>query len=156
MITPDEISLGKLGLLHPSIRCEAIDAYNKAVRTTPKGVHPVITDTLRTFEQQAKLYAQGRTTPGPIVTQSKPGQSFHNYGLALDFALQINGKLVWTVDANWMKVVSCFKEMGFTSGLDWQGFKDAPHLQKSFGKTWKQLLSLRVGGKVDDNDYVIV
>lgn len=32
----------------------------------------------RSYEEQAALYAQGRTTPGPIVTWSKPGESKHN------------------------------------------------------------------------------
>lgn len=40
---------------------------------------------LRSFEDQAKLYACGRTHPGSIVTQAGPGLSFHNYGLASDW-----------------------------------------------------------------------
>lgn len=38
----------------------------------------------RTFEQQAELYAKGRTTEGPKVTNAKPGSSMHNFGLAID------------------------------------------------------------------------
>jgi hypothetical protein len=40
---------------------------------------------LRTIEEQEKLYAQGRTTKGPIITNSKPGFSFHNFGCASDW-----------------------------------------------------------------------
>ena len=36
---------------------------------------------LRTFAQQNALYAQGRITPGKIVTKAKGGQSWHNFGL---------------------------------------------------------------------------
>ena len=43
-----------------------------------------VTHTLRTMDEQAKLYAQGRTLPGDVVTRAKPGQSPHNYGLAFD------------------------------------------------------------------------
>jgi len=32
----------------------------------------------RSNERQAELYAKGRTTPGPKVTNAKPGQSRHN------------------------------------------------------------------------------
>jgi peptidoglycan LD-endopeptidase CwlK len=36
----------------------------------------------RSAAYQAKLYAQGRTTPGPIVTHAKPGTSYHERGKA--------------------------------------------------------------------------
>ena len=39
----------------------------------------------RDFAEQAKLYAQGRTTPGAIVTNANAGESAHNFGLAVDF-----------------------------------------------------------------------
>ncbi len=38
----------------------------------------------RTWPQQAALYAQGRTTPGPIVTNAPAGASLHNYYCATD------------------------------------------------------------------------
>lgn len=41
---------------------------------------------LRTFEEQNKLYAKGRTEAGNIVTNARGGQSMHNYGLAVDLA----------------------------------------------------------------------
>jgi hypothetical protein len=37
------------------------------------------------MEEQAALYAKGRTSGGRIVTKAKPGQSYHNYGLAFDW-----------------------------------------------------------------------
>lgn len=139
----DQKSLDKLALLHPSIRDEAIEAYNEAVKLTPKGIHPFIDQTIRTFEESNKLYAQGRTLPGQIVTNAKAGQSLHNYGLALDFHLQINGKDIWDEhNPNWMIVVNCFKKRGFEWGGDWLGFHDYPHLQKTLGYTWKQLLAM--------------
>ena len=33
----------------------------------------VIVETHRSYERQAKLYAQGRTAPGPMVTKARPG-----------------------------------------------------------------------------------
>ena len=130
-------SLAKLQQLHPALRDVAIAAYNEAVAATPAGVHPVIDQALRSFEESAKLYAQGRTTPGSIVSNAKAGQSWHNYGLAIDFHLVIDGKDVWpnepAKDANWMIVVNTFKKHGFNWGGDWQSFKDYPHLERKMG-----------------------
>ena len=147
-------SLDRLNQLHPSIRESAIRAYKKAVQITPKGVHPFVVQTLRTFEEQDLLYQKGRTRPGAKVTNAKPGQTYHNYGLALDFCLQINGKLVWKVDENWMKVVQCFKEEGFEWGGDWKSFKDQPHVEKRMGWHWKDLLTRHKAGTKDGEGYV--
>jgi peptidoglycan L-alanyl-D-glutamate endopeptidase CwlK len=151
----DAISLQRLNLLHPLIREDAIKAYEEAVLATPKGVHPFIVQTLRTFEEQDLLYQKGRTRPGPKVTNAKAGASLHNYGLALDFCNQVNGKLIWKVDKNWLTVIDIFKSYGFSSGNDWKSFKDAPHLEKSFGYTWRQLLAIHKAGQ-RENDYVTI
>lgn len=153
---PDQVSINRLNQLHPAIRMDAMKAYNEAVRRTPVGVHPFIVQTLRSFEESDALYQKGRTRPGPIITNAKAGQSYHNYGLALDFALQINNILKWKVDKNWMIVVECFKEQGFDWGGDWRTFKDQPHLEKRFGLHWKELLKRYKAGQVDENGYVII
>lgn len=49
----------------------------------------------RTCQEQARLYAQGRTTPGDIVTDAKPGQTPHEFGLAVDVVLIVDGQEVW-------------------------------------------------------------
>lgn len=152
----EQISIQRLKLLHPKLRDEAVMLYTEAVRRTPVGTHPLIVQTLRTFEEQDALYQKGRTRPGPKVTNSKPGQSFHNFGLACDFCLQVNGKLKWTVNKDWMTVVNIFKASGWESGLDWKSFTDAPHLQRTFGYTWQQLLIKHKAGEVDENGYIII
>jgi len=133
-------SFNKLNSLHPLLIQDATKAYNEAVLATPKGVHPIITQGLRTFEESNILYAQGRTAPGSIVTNAKAGSSYHNYGLAVDFCLFVGGKLIWKVDENWMTVVNIFKKYGFSWGGDWKSLKDNPHLEKNFGYNWRQLL----------------
>lgn len=155
-----EISLVRLNQCHPLVREDAIAAYNESVRITPAGVHPIITQTLRTFKESDVLYAQGRTTPGNIVSYAKGGESYHNYGLGIDFGLVIGGKLVWpknpAKDANWMLVVNTFKKYGFEAGIDWKGKKnDPPHFQKTFGHHWRDLLALHKAGKVE-NEYVSI
>jgi peptidoglycan L-alanyl-D-glutamate endopeptidase CwlK len=152
----DTVSIARLELLHPKLRDEAILLYNEAVRITPKGVHPFIVQTLRTFEEQDALYQKGRTRPGPKVTNAKPGTSYHQYGLAIDFCNQINGKLVWKVDKNWMKVVGLYKAAGWSWGGDWKGFQDQPHLEKTFGYHWRDLLKKHQNEEVDKNGYVII
>jgi peptidoglycan L-alanyl-D-glutamate endopeptidase CwlK len=145
----DQSSLDKLNILHPEVRQSAIDAYNESCRITPVGVHPSITETYRSFERSDALYAQGRTTKGEIVTNAKGGQSIHNYYLALDFVILLNGKMNWNVDANWMKVVSVFKKHGWEWGGDWKSIKDYPHFQKTNGLSLKQIQA-----KYKKNDFI--
>lgn len=154
----DQTSIARLNQLHPAIRESALRAYRKAVKITPVGVHPVIVQTIRSFEEQDLLYQKGRTRPGPKVTDARAGQSYHNYGLAIDFCNAINGKLVWpkVPDRNWMIVVECFKEEGFKWGGDWKSFQDNPHFEKSFGLKEKELLARVKSGKVDSLGFVIL
>ncbi|WP_462408563.1 M15 family metallopeptidase [Neobacillus sp. Marseille-QA0830] len=109
-----------------------------------KGIVVVITDGFRSAEDQDKLYAQGRTTDGNIVTHAKGGESYHNYGLAIDFALETpSGEIVWDMDydrnqnskSDWTEVVQMAKKLGFDWGGDWAKFKDYPHLEMNFGLT---------------------
>lgn len=149
-------SIERLNQLHPKIREKALAAYAEAVKVTPKGVHPFITQTMRSFAESDKLYAQGRTTKGPIVTKAAAGQSYHNYGLALDFVNQVDGVAKWTIDANWMKVVAVFKKHGFVWGGDFKSIPDAPHFEMTLGHNWKDLLALHNAGKVDKDGYVLI
>lgn len=164
----DKISLQRANGLHPKISQEVINAIT-AIECDhfPKNAAIRIVQGLRTFEQQSDLYTLGRTKVNPdgkslkkplgnIVTNAKAGSSFHNYGLAIDFAILYdkdgNGTyetLSWDTaldyDKNgiidWQSVVSNFRNLGYTWGGDWRTFKDLPHIQKSFGYTWNQLLT---------------
>ena len=88
-----------------------------------------ITDGFRTFEEQAKLYAQGRTAPGKIVTNAPPGTSLHEKGLAVDIAFQKDGELSYA-DSLYDKVVPIADGIGLTWGGRWK-FLDKPHFQKT-------------------------
>lgn len=154
----DTHSLAQLQLLHPKLRDIAIQAYTEAVSATPAGVHPYIDQTYRTFAESDKLYQQGRTTPGEIVTYALPGHSWHNWALALDFHLQINGKDVWPdkplEDENWMIVVKIFEKYGFNSGLYFPSVNgkdetDPPHLENKLGQTISGLLY-----KYEEKDFI--
>ncbi|MBP3040336.1 M15 family metallopeptidase [Bacillaceae bacterium Marseille-Q3522] len=121
--------------LHPVV---AENRDKLVERANAIGISIVITDDFRSFEEQDKLYAQGRTTEGNIVTNAEAGESLHNYGLAIDFALQLaSGEVIWDMEydgnhngkSDWLEVVDIAKELGFEWGGDWSGFKDYPHLQ---------------------------
>lgn len=84
------------------------------------GYDMLVTCTLRSYEEQTELYAQGRTAPGKIVTKAKPGSSAHNYGLALDVVPIVNGKPYWQFsqkDPVWSKIGA----IGQQAGLQWLG-----------------------------------
>ena len=153
-------SIERIQTAHPKLRALLLKTYQEAVKATPVGVHPYIDEVLRTFKRSDELYAQGRTKPGPIVTNAPGGTSLHNYGLACDFHLQINGKDVWPnspeKDVNWMKVIKIFEKAGFKSGLYFKTIKDAPHFEYTFGYSVKQLLALYKAGKVDKDGYVLI
>ncbi|WP_028530523.1 M15 family metallopeptidase [Paenibacillus sp. HW567] len=127
------------------------------------GVPILITQGLRTIAEQDELYAQGRTKPGAIVTNAKGGYSYHNYGLAIDFALLLpdGSSVSWDMKrdgdkdqiADWLEVVQQAKLLGFEWGGDWTSFKDYPHFQMSFGLS---LAGLRSGAKPSEEAYKLV
>ncbi|WP_234537567.1 M15 family metallopeptidase [Paenibacillus pseudetheri] len=137
--------------LHPVLIAAATALIE---RCYARGVNILITQGLRTIAEQDALYAQGRTKPGAIVTNARGGYSYHNFGLAVDFALLLpNGSSVsWDMRrddnnnqiADWQEVVKEAKALGFEWGGDWTSFKDYPHFQMVFGLT---LTQLRAGAK---------
>jgi peptidoglycan L-alanyl-D-glutamate endopeptidase CwlK len=122
-------------------------------RCKAKGIDILITQAYRSKEEQDALYAQGRTKPGKIVTYAKGGDSYHNYGLAIDFCLLVDGKKAsWDMNADlnhdkisdWMEVVAEAKKLGFAWGGDWKTFKDYSHFEMTFGLS---IADLKAGKK---------
>lgn len=88
-----------------------------------------VTQGLRTWPQQDAIYQQGRTTPGKIVTNAKPGHSIHNFGLAVDVAPLIDGKIDWDgKDDKWMEILNRAPSCALAEGALWRTFPDEPHL----------------------------
>lgn len=154
MLTLDQVkskSAGRLARLHPVVLAGAEVLIQ---RSYARGVAIVITQGMRSIAEQNELYAQGRTKKGPIVTHARGGSSYHNYGLAIDFALLLpdGTRVSWDMKrdgdsdktADWLEVVEEAKKLGFEWGGDWTSFKDYSHLQISFGLTTSQL---RAGSK---------
>ncbi|UOQ49203.1 M15 family metallopeptidase [Gracilibacillus caseinilyticus] len=117
-------------------------------KTEERGISIIITDGFRSEAEQNVLYQRGRSTDGQIVTYAKGGESYHNYGLAIDFALRNdNDEIIWDMEydgnqngeSDWMEVVSLAKELGFSWGGDFSRFKDYPHFQMDFGLSIQEL-----------------
>jgi len=130
--------------LHPDLRPLA---ERFIARCKERQVDVLITDTYRSHEEQAALYAQGRTAPGKIVTRAKPGQSAHNHTIggkpaarAFDAVPLLHGKPIyedprdpdndWSNDFGWRVMGEVAAELG----LEWYGrpdapFREAPHFQ---------------------------
>ena len=149
----DSVTLNRIQQLHPLLRNEAQEIYHEICGALKGRAICRFAFTLRSFKEQNDLYAQGRTKPGKIVTNAKGGQSYHNYGLAIDIVLLVdkNGDgtfetASWQTNVDfdgdgindWMEVVKIFKMHGWEWGGDWK-FTDLPHFQKTFGKSIKQL-----------------
>ncbi len=157
----DKYTEERAKLLHPKLRAEVIQISNELAL---KGLLFRIVQGFRSYAEQDTIYAQGRTKPGNIISNARGGQSYHNFGLAIDFCIDLpDGKGV-TFDMNtdydhdgnkdFMEVVNAFGMKGWESGLFWK-FKDSDHLQKTFGMTFQQLADLLAKGKVDNEGYVI-
>lgn len=152
----DKVTQQRILEAHPALReelqtiCELIDQ-----RLTGRAAMR-LTQVLRTYKQQDALYAQGRTAPGPRVTNARGGYSYHNFGLAVDFCLIIDGKEVsWNMikdydsdkEADWLEVVHVFEAFGWEWGGRWKSFKDNPHFQKTFKRTEKEYRELVAAGQ---------
>lgn len=99
------------------------------------GIDLLIYCTLRSNAEQAQLYAQGRTKPGVVVTNAKPGQSMHNpdtngQAWAFDAVPLVAGKAAW----NNHSLVEKMGAIGEACGLQWAGrwrgsLKERVHFQ---------------------------
>lgn len=117
----------RLDDLQDATRARARGLVTKAQE---QGLGILVVSGLRTFSEQGRLFAQGRTVPGKVVTNAEPGESYHNFGLAFDFAVLEKGAVVWNPEhPHWKAFVRLGKRAGFEWGGDWRNFKDYPHLQ---------------------------
>ncbi len=97
----------------------------------------------RDFAEQSALYAKGRTTTGPKVTNARAGSSFHNYGCAFDIGLFATDDGTYiTSGSPYKKLVESvpFAHPSVTWGGSFKSFKDYPHFEwHGAGSTTQQL-----------------
>ncbi len=115
------------------------DAWETAVANwnNKNGLIPCLSCTLRSPEEQAAVYAKGRTTPGNIVTNAKAYQSPHNFtpAQAFDFFFEKdNGQggmvAVWNDKASYAEFRQLILDADDTlvSGVSFK-FVDADHIE---------------------------
>ena len=91
----------------------------------------------RTQAEQDRLYTQGRTEPGPIVTWTMNSRHLiqaDGFSHAFDFAVYIGGKLTWEeryYDEVGKHMVRVARDLNIpvTWGGDFRKRKDRPHFQ---------------------------
>ncbi|MBL3550100.1 M15 family metallopeptidase [Chryseobacterium sp. KMC2] len=164
----DKVTSERIQLLHPLVRDEVKQIIKECDKALTGRAKIRITQGLRSFEEQERLYAIGRLTSGKKVTNAKAGQSIHNYGFAVDICLIIDGKMAswgtakdWDNDrvADWYECVKIFARHGWDWGGNWKTFKDLPHFEKkniSQGEdlikvNWRTLLKM----PRDQQNYIL-
>lgn len=128
-------SLDNLRGVHPKL----VHLMEMAIIATP--VDFTIVDGMRTVERQQQLYAQGRTAPGPIVTNADGVRNKSNhqpkadgFGHAVDLYPYVDGRVqVNDVEglkriADHIKAVSAKIGIPVEWGGDWD-MRDYPHFE---------------------------
>jgi len=142
-MTTDLFKRIDLSAIYPPLRAKVVQL---AENCRKRGVEYWAISGYRSPEEQAKLYFQGRTLPGPKVTNAKPFTSYHNYGLAVDFVMDTDIKRDG-LQPNWdIKSYAVLaeeaKKLGLEAGYYWTQFKDAPHIQLPLSTSKIKLLEL--------------
>jgi len=155
----DAITLKRINTAHPAIRAELILIYEDILKA---GLKCRFTSVFRDYNEQSQLFDKYQKG-GPMA--ARPGLSFHNYGLAVDFVLLLdNGRAVsWDLNADfnkdaaadWFQIINIFKKYGWEAGADWKK-KDYPHVQKTFNYKIRELLKMAQAGRVDNNGYLVL
>lgn len=137
MKTLGQKSIARLEGIHPDL----VDVVKRAIKLTACDFSVI--SGVRTPEQQADLYAQGRTKPGKIVTwtlKSRHLPADDGYGHAVDLAPY---PLDWDTSAKFDAIAASMlqaaKELGVKIrwGADWdmdgvpreRGETDSPHFE---------------------------
>jgi peptidoglycan L-alanyl-D-glutamate endopeptidase CwlK len=140
----DQRSKKNIATLHPSLQPLAIGLIELALE---HGITAKVIAGLRTYEEQNKLYAQGRTAPGKVVTKAKGGQSWHNFAIAFDIGVFSADGRTYFPESHAYRIVG---ELGESLGLEWGGrwknFPDEPHFQLKLELSIGQLHQRKMAG----------
>ncbi len=117
---------GDISRLHPAIR-DKVAAIQKQLQD--ENIPFKVFEAFRTPERQAQLFVKR-----PKVTWVGPWGSIHQYGLAVDFVLNINGKWSWDDSGDnarlWNRMHEIAKENGMTPLFNKKGkLIEKPHVQ---------------------------
>jgi peptidoglycan L-alanyl-D-glutamate endopeptidase CwlK len=129
--------LAKLDTVHPSLRTKVIALVNMAA---VEGFTLQVTQALRTFAEQDALFNQPHDhkdndgdhridEADEHVTNCRGGQSWHNYGLAVDFIFVVDGKRTYVPDSLYSNIGRWARTAGLEWGGSWKHTVDRPHVQ---------------------------
>ena len=123
----------RLMYLHPNLQ----KFFIELLRISPYDFS--ISQGVRIAEEQNKLYQQGRTVPGKVITncdgykiKSKHQIKSDGFGYAGDIAILVDGKVTW--EEKYYKEVAragrvLMQKYNIEWGGDWKNFKDLPHFE---------------------------
>jgi peptidoglycan L-alanyl-D-glutamate endopeptidase CwlK len=114
-----------IATLLPQVRPIARALVHKAA---DNGITIRLISGLRTYAEQEALYAQGRTAPGPRVTNARGGYSNHNFGIAFDVGV-FSGNRYLPDSPKYRAVGVLGTELGLEWGGNWTTLVDLPHFQ---------------------------
>lgn len=159
-------------LCHPRLQLLAAKLVEECSR---QGLKIKIGETFRTVAEQDALYAQGRTTPGNIVTSVKGStySSYHQWGTAFDFFRNDGQGAYKDTDGFFSKVGAIGVSLGLEWGGNWKSPVDKPHFQlpdcgsstsgikklyknpEEFMKTWvmEEIQEKKSGWKKEDGSW---
>lgn len=134
------LSLQRMRDVHPELR-ERVGVI--AAVLFKRNIVIEVVSGFRSYDVQAKLYAQGRSSPGKIVTNARAGSSWHNFGLAVDVCPMKRGAFDWNAPrAVWLEIGSTAQLHGLEWGGTWRT-PDLPHLQLPVAHTLADLRAER-------------
>lgn len=95
----------------------------------------------RTAREQEELYEQGRSKPGRIVTRARAGQSFHNYGRAIDWVPLVPApKGGGLLEAGWDRTLIYARAQKLAEKFQLRALSwETPHLEDGQFKNWQEL-----------------
>lgn len=97
-------------------------------KAAQNGIQIKVISGLRTYAEQNELYAQGRTKPGPKVTNVRGGYSNHNFGIAFDIGVFEGTKYLGN-STKYKAVGALGMDLGLEWGGNWKSIVDQPHFQ---------------------------
>lgn len=123
----------RLAGVHP-VLLDRVDRVLTAM--TALGFPMMPTDGIRTDDQQRALYAKGRTTQGPIVTNCDGVEKRSNHqphadglGYAVDCCFVVDGQPSWDARWPWKAYGAAAEAVGLRWGGDWNSLHDLPHVE---------------------------
>ena len=112
----------------------------------PHGITVKIISGTRSYAEQDALYAKGRTTPGPKVTNARGGYSNHNFGIAWDIGL-FQGSKYLEESKHYATLGPIGERLGLEWGGRWKSITDEPHYQLRTGMTLAEMRERVAAGK---------